>query len=154
MIWLSVGLLLVGLTFLVIEGCIPGFGFFGIMGFLLITASAVYSMLFLPYGQYVALGEILVIVGLALVTFKILKKNKEKLPVILHESLAEDNDKPDYVKYIGKVGKVKTALKPFGNIEVDGEFVEAYSENGFIPAGAEVECRTVSEGKLFVKQSD
>jgi membrane-bound serine protease (ClpP class) len=145
-------LLFLGILFLVIEAFIPGFGFFGAGGLLLIVGSAVYSAVYLPYGIVIACGEVLLIIGIVIFIVSYYKKHHNTMAVILNETLNEDKDKEDFGKYIGKTGVVKTPLKPFGNIEIDGEFVEAYAENEFIAQGKTVICKTTSNGKLFVRE--
>ncbi len=147
-------LLFLGILFLVIEAFIPGFGFFGAGGLLLIFGSAVYSVIYLPYGFIIAGGEVLLIVGVCIFIVSYYKKHHDTMAVILNETLDEDKDKVDFGKYVGKTGVVKTPLKPFGNIEIDGEFVEAYAENEFIATGKTVVCKSASKGKLYVRESN
>lgn len=152
MIRIAVILLILGLFFFCIEGFIPGFGFFGITGFILVLSSAVYSALCLPYGYYIASGELLLIVGGGAFVLNYIKRNKDSIPVILSETLNEDTDITDYNRYVGMKAKTKTPLKPFGYIEIDGEYIEAYAENTFISGGKEVVCKYVNDGKLYVRQ--
>jgi membrane-bound serine protease (ClpP class) len=117
------------------------------------VSSAVYSVFFVPNGYIIAGGETLLVVGVCIFVYCYYKSHKNTMRVILNETLNEDTDKTDFEQYVGKTGTVKTPMRPFGNIEIDGEFVEAYAEKGYIQSGKKVVCRYVKEGKLYVRES-
>jgi membrane-bound serine protease (ClpP class) len=152
MLHIAVALLVFGVVFLLIEAFVPGFGFFGISGTVLIVCSALYSAFFVPDGYVIAGGEALLVVGVCIFVCFYYKSHKNTMRVILNETLNEDTDKTDFECYIGKTGVVKTPMRPFGNVEIDGEYVEAYAEKGYIQSGKTVVCRYVKEGKLYVRE--
>ena len=55
-------------------------------------------------------------------------------------------------KYVGKQGIASTLMRPVGKIEIEGEYLDATSEVGFIEKDEPVEVTRFENAQLFVKR--
>lgn len=148
-------LLICGALLLLAEFFIPGFGVFGVTGILLVVVSAVITILYIRFGLFIVIAETAVLVLLAYLGIEYLGKHNDKNRVILNETLNEDVNNAEALRsYIGMEAVARTPLKPFGNIDINGVYLEACSDGEFISAGERVLVVREYESKLYVRKID
>jgi membrane-bound serine protease (ClpP class) len=153
--YIALILLLCGALCLLVEFFIPGFGIFGISGITLVVVSAVLTIIFVPFGTFIVLAEVAILLLLAYLAVEYFKNHGKDNRIILNETLNEDVSNEDKLKaYIGKEGVARTPLKPFGNVKIGDSYVEACSDGEFITANEKVLVVRVYENKLYVRKID
>lgn len=147
----ALAILIVGIIALLVEILMPGFGFFGISGLVLLIISGVLTILFVENGVYiVSIGFVIFIVFGGLIIQAIKKRGSYK-KIILEEAVGNDVDPTEKLEgFVGKTGVVKTPLRPNGNVKFGDEIVDVFSDGDFISAGENVVATKVYEGKLYV----
>ena len=141
----------IGSGLIIVEAFIPGFGVAGISGVILEIIAL--RCCWLRYGTMptlLALAGVLLLIGLAVfISYRsALNGRLSKSHLVLNqtESAAEES-KPD--RWIGMEGVTVTALRPAGQIEIEGSRLNAASEGDFIEKGAPV-LVTGMEGDHYV----
>lgn len=151
--YIALILLICGAMCLAAEFFIPGFGFFGITGIVLVVVSAVMTIAFVPFGGFIVLAEAAILALMAYLAIEYFSRHGRESRIILSETLNEDVDKTEELNcYIGKEGFARTPLKPFGSINIDDSYVEACSDGEFISANEKVLVVRVYENKLYVRK--
>jgi len=163
-------LFIIGIVLLVLEiFLIPGFGIFGILGILFIVCGLAFSLVLNDFFDFnVTSGERLInafllvtisIIGAVAVSVifggSMLKTNAFKRLVLQDEQQSAQGyqvAKPE-VQLIGKVGFAKTDLRPSGKIEIDGNWFEAVSNDGFIENGTNVVVTKIENYNLVVRKT-
>ncbi len=164
-------LFIVGIALLVLEiFLIPGFGIFGILGIVMIISGLAFSLILNDFFDFsVTSGERLtnsfllvllsmigaVVVG-AFFGGNILKSKMFKRLVLEDEQQATQGyqvRKPD-MAIIGKTGFAKTDLRPSGKIEIDGNWYDAVSNDGFIENGTNIVVSKIENYNLVVRKSN
>lgn len=155
----TIVLFVLGIIFCAIEACVPGFGFFGITGTIMIVAGIIVRMIF-GGDLYMLLYMILI----ALVLFGILffvaslliRKGKLGKTAIFNVGTAVPEDKTegtrDYSGLLGKSGVVTTLLRPTGKAEIEGEIVDVVARDGYIDAGTNVTVIGVEGQRVIVAE--
>ena len=157
--WFILVCFLVGTVFLLIELLEPGFGFFGISGFILLVASIVLRAIFkkeedmpvVQAFQFILLD--IIIFGIILTLLIIAqKKGWLKRTPFFHTGTAVDekfsagNKNYDYI--LTKEGTAVTVLRPSGKIEIDGQIYDAESMGFLIEKGSKI-CVVKLEGSII-----
>lgn len=162
-------LFIVGLILIAVEiFAIPGFGFAGISGLVLMVTGLTLSMVDnvqfhlnpdLAIAALIkALSVVLLSVFLAFALSLILTKklfSSRKLKFALHTVQQKESgfvgvDAAGQKENIGKKGIAVTVLRPAGKVEVDGEVYDAMSEVGYIDRNEPVKVVRDEAGQLFV----
>lgn len=149
----SIALLILGVTFLTVEALIPGFGFFGISGLISILISLIITITSIKFGVFIVLFEIIFIMFFVYLLFKYLKRSQFLGRIILDETLDFEEKEiggTDY--FLGKEGITKTILKPFGSAEFNGVTVEVCSDGNFIKEKTRIKVIEVTCNKIIVKE--
>jgi membrane-bound serine protease (ClpP class) len=168
-------LFMLGLGLLAVEiFVIPGFGFIGISGIVLIGLSLVLSMqdFIIPRFEWewglmgrnaivVSVGLLAAIMGIAIIALLGPKTRmfdplmlKTKIDQTASEGSGWQDDggvTSDYKDLVGKEGKVVTVLHPIGKAEIDGETFQVESEGAFVESGAEIKVVKVQGNRIFVR---
>ena len=124
----------IGSGLIIVEAFIPGFGVAGISGIVLEIIAL--RCCWLRYGTVptlLALVGVLVLIGLAVfVSYRSAMNGRlSKSHLVLNQTeTAVENSKPDH--WIGMEGITVTALRPAGEIEIEGTRLRAASEGDFI----------------------
>jgi len=140
-------LLILGLMLLVTEMYAPGFGVFGVSGFI-VTALGVFMLLYGEPYKVISLTHIAFIIGLiSFAGFMVVVFFKAA--TVMRKTYLRFEE-----KLVGKVGIVKTTVKPKqpGIVYVNKEDWTAYSVDDEIPPGEEVVIVKVKGLKLYVKK--
>ena len=141
----------VGSGLVLVEAFIPGFGVAGICGVILeIVALRCCWLLHGTVPTLLALLGVLLLIGLA-VFFSYRSAMNGRLSkshlVLNATEVPAGESKPDH--WIGKVGVTVTALRPAGQIEIEGTRLNAASSGEFIEKGVPV-LVTGTEGDHYV----
>lgn len=155
MVYLALLLMLVGIGCLIAEIFIPGFGVFGICGAVSIFVAIVLTIVFVPFGIYLVIAEILATVVVVYSAFKWLKSKQVDTSIILKETLNEEKKEfGDLENLIGEEGRCKTPLKPFGNVDLSGVIMEAFSDGEYINKGELIKVVKVAGNKIYVRKAN
>lgn len=162
---------LVGLGLLLLEiFVVPGFGVTGIFGIILMVAALVLTMTFnigfdfsfsAPelFIKYLFLVIAACFSGFLLSLWlgkKLITADTRYGSLALKTNM--DTDKGfvaqdmKLTQYVGKQGIASTLLRPVGKVEIDGEYLDATSEVGFINKGEEIVVTRFENAQLFVKK--
>ena len=153
MAYIAALLLSLGLVALTIELFMPGFGVFGVSGFIMLAVSAVLTVIFIPNGIFIVAGGFAIILVIGYLLVDHLRKNGLYKSIILSDTLDEDKNNTELLSgFINKEGVAKTPLKPCGNVVIEGVTLEAYSDGDFIVAKDKIKAVKVSDNKLYVKK--
>ncbi len=153
--WWAIGLFVLGIVALVIEMIIPGFGIFGISGIVMLFLSLVFSANSLEQFATRAGYAILVCIVLIPILIKIFGKiklfdrlaNKEVQSVSQGYVISRAKD-----DIIGKTAVTVTELRPIGIIEVDGNRMDAFSDEGYISKGEKIEITGKKSSSVIVRK--
>ena len=153
----TIVLFVLGIIFCAIEACIPGFGFFGIAGTIMIVAGIVVRMIF-GGDLYMLLYMILIALVLFSVLFVVasllIRKGKLGKTAIFNVGTAVPEDitegTRDYSCLVGKSGVVTTLLRPTGKANIDGDVVDVVARDGYIEVGAQVTVISVEGQRIVV----
>ena len=141
----------IGSGLIIVEAFIPGFGVAGICGVVLeIVALRCCWLLHGTVPTLLALAGILLLIGLAVfLSYRSAMNGRlSKSHLVLKDTeTAADGTKPDH--WIGMEGVAVTALRPAGQIEIDGTSLSAASTGDFIEKGSPV-LVTGREGDHYV----
>jgi len=159
-----------GLTLLAVELLlIPGFGWFGGIGTLLMVAGLVLSLQQFTIPQSPAetdlffsnLGQIVGALAAATVGIAVLVRFLPSMPyfnrLVNRENLQEasvgseaDRKDPDRQKLVGRTGVTLTTLRPSGRADFDGKLLDVVAEGAFIEKGREVQVVAVHGNRIVV----
>lgn len=160
--WYVVVCLVLGLVLLLVEIFQPGFGVFGISGFVLLILSIIFRGIFHKPDDNVLMQ----IFQLLLLYFIILgsgfglfwlahKKNWLKKTPFAHNDTAINPDFSDGTKNFGflleKQGKALTELHPSGKAVIDGKIYDVVADF-FIPSGENIIVKNVDGIKIGVEK--
>ena len=164
-------LFIVGLGLLFLEiFVVPGFGVTGVSGIILMVASLILTMIFNIGFDFSFSAPELFIKYMFLVFaacfagfFLSLWLGKKLISADTRYGSLALKTKMDttdgYVaqdmhlaKYVGKQGIASTLMRPVGKIEIEGEYLDATSEVGFIEKDEPVEVTRFENAQLFVKR--
>ena len=129
----------IGSGLIIVEAFIPGFGVAGICGVILeIVALRCCWVLHGIVPALLALVGVLLLIGLAVfLSYRSAMSGRlSKSHLVLKDTeKADATDKPDW---IGMEGVAVTALRPAGQIEIDGKRLNAASTGDFVEKGSAV----------------
>jgi len=153
MIYLALALSFLGITLLIIDICIEGFGIIGVVGVLIFIGSLFISILFVDHGALVILIKFAVYIPATLLLLRFLKRKRFHDKIVLNDTLVEEEeDTSELANFLNMDGVTTTALRPFGRADVNGNNIEVWSEIDFISAGRPVKVIKQQGRKLFVKE--
>ncbi|MBW6459410.1 MAG: hypothetical protein K0B08_02450 [Bacteroidales bacterium] len=153
--WLLIAtLILIGLLFLVLEILvIPGAGFAGIVGFILITIGVWQS-----YAVYGAMTGHLVLGGtflLTIVTLALSLRGGTWRKLMLSTEIDSKVNLVDSEKIkVGDTGKTISRLAPMGKALINGEFYEVRTDGEFIDQHTDIVVEKIEVNKINVKRKD
>jgi hypothetical protein len=161
------GLLLIGLEVFVI----PGFGFAGVSGIVLVIGSlglVAYGHWPQSSGDWLALGQQIVPFGLsllgALVCAFILAHYLPSIPYVNRLILqpqdetaegfeeAADPIHADLAALLGAIGVAATPLRPAGKAQFGDEFVDVVAEGSYVTPGTRVQVIEIEGNRVVVKE--
>lgn len=144
--------MLLAILLLVVEvALIPGFGFAGVLGVLMLVASVFYAFFALGYVAGWVAVVTAVIVCVSLFLWALYGKSLDRLAL---KKRIDSSVKAGDVKKlkVGDRGVAKTRLALIGEAYFGGEIVEVKSELGFIDENEEIEIVRISGDAVFVEK--
>lgn len=153
--YVALVLMLIGALCLFIEALVPGFGVFGISGIILIIASAALTVIAVPMGIYIVIGEILVLGLLVYLVYSFLKRKQLLGSIILKDTLNKEEKEVGGLDYfLGKEGITKSTLRPVGTAEFGGVVLQVKSDSGYIYENTAIKVVAIVNDTLIVKSCD
>ena len=164
-------LFILGIILLVLElFLIPGFGVFGILGIVFMVTGLAMSLVLNNFFDFSVTGgeklvqSVLIVLGSMVVSIvlsvifggNILKSGLFQRLVLKDEQLSKEGyqvTRPN-IELLGKVGFAKTDLRPSGKIEIDGNWFEAVSNDGFIENGTDIVVSKIENYNLVVRRKE
>ncbi len=163
-------LFVAGLTLLAIEVLlIPGFGWFGGIGTLLMVVGLVLSLqqFTIPGSPaeteafFTNLGQIVGALAAATVGIAVLVRFLPSMPyfdrLVNRQNLQEasvgseaEKQEPDRNKMVGRTGVTLTTLRPSGRADIDGKLRDVVAEGAFIEKGREVQVVAMHGNRIVV----
>jgi membrane-bound serine protease (ClpP class) len=152
MVTLCIILLALSLVCLVVEMFMPGFGVFGISGLLLMIASAVLAVMYIPFGWVFVAAEVAVLILFGYLIFMRIRKRQLYGKLIMNETLNDEIPTfGDLESLIGKEGRTMSALRPFGEAEFNGKQLEVSSEGAYIEKDVRVRVSAINNNRIIVR---
>ena len=149
----------VGLLFCAIECFIPGFGFFGISGGVLIVFGIAYRMVMGGTWWHFFYMCCIVLIVLALVILIAVRSARfgflSKTAIIENSTaLPKDyaDNKNNYGFLLNKTGVTKTICKPVGKIEIEGKSYEAISNGDYLEKDSKIIVIEVDGDTIVIKK--
>ena len=156
----TIAVFALGIIFCAIEMFVPGFGFFGISGTILIVAGIVLRMIF--GGDWLMLlYMVLIALALFILMFwlfsRLVTKSRLAKTALFHVDSAVPTGVTegtrDFTNLVGKVGVAETLLHPIGRAVFNGEVVDVVAREGYIAQGATVLVSNVEGQRVVVVES-
>ncbi|MBQ8941083.1 MAG: hypothetical protein IJ062_04545 [Firmicutes bacterium] len=155
MAYAALGLLILGIVFLLTEIFIPGFGVFGIMGLFSVAIAAVITVTTMENGIMIVVSGLVILAAIGYIAIEAAKKFGVYGKLVLKDTLDTDGEEQNVLNgLVGSDGVVKTPLKPHGKVDFGGTVTEAYCDGDFIPAGEKVVAYKVYANNLYVKKAE
>jgi len=151
---ISIILFVAGIGLIIVEMFEPGFGFFGVLGVILLIIDVFFT------AQTVMQGIILTAIFFAIIviilSIFLTMASKGRLPkrLILQESTSAEagfSGTEDMNYLLGKTGTVVTICRPVGNVDFDGVKLDVVSRGEYIEKGTVVEVIEVEGNRIVVK---
>lgn len=153
MVYLAIILLVVSALLIVTEVLVPGFAVFGVLGVICFIASCIVTAIFVPYGLFWLLAEIVTLLVMLYGAYTYLRKNQLDGKLILTDVLeSETREFGDLEHFLGFEGITKTSLRPFGSAEFNGNAIDVYSDGEYINEHERVKVIKVAGDKVYVKK--
>ena len=152
MIYIAFGVFFVSLLVLVVDIFIEGFGVLGVIGLIGIIISLSLTAFGVPAGGIIVLVKVGLTVPSLWLLYRFLRKRQLDGKFILSETLAEDVVEVGGLEhFLGKEGITKTALRPQGFADFNGQNIEVASDSGFVAVDKRVKVVDVQDRKVLVK---
>ena len=151
-------LILVGLGLIVAEVyLVPGFNVVGIVGFLFIMFALGFGFSEHGFAGGLSLLTGTVIVGGGLFYYLWTSGAWDRFVLatsLRRDEAADQREAEDRSRYLGKVGRAVTPLRPTGVVEIDGGRLEVVTEGEFIASGSAVKIVAMDRRRYFVRLAD
>ena len=141
----TIGLFVLGIIFCAIEMFVPGFGFFGISGIVMIVVGIIVRMI-CGGDLFMLLYMVLISLVLFILAFwvisRVITKGRLSKTALFHVDAAvptgNTEGTKDFSHFVGKSGVALTPLRPVGRAEFDNETIDVIARDGFIAANSKV----------------
>ena len=158
MSWITIVLLVAGIIFCIIEGVIPGFGFWGITGILCEVAGIVVHAIFTQSPWQIFF--LILLMALATVLLFLIFVFSAKHGILASTPLVENKPSVPYnygvdknlMKLIGKHGVVVDECRPVGKIKIEGRIMEALSTGRIIEKDKTVRVVKIRDNTLYIEE--
>ena len=158
--WLPAILLVLGLIFVIVELFVPGYGFFGISGGILVIAALIIRSYNNGGGNpviqaFVLLGVAVLVVGIAAIILLILVKKGvfSRTGFVLGRTSVDkvrSEGTPDFTVLVGEVGVAKCDLRPVGTAEIGDRLYDVVTRGEYIVSGSSVKVVDVEGVRIIV----
>ena len=153
----TIALFALGIIFCLIEMCIPGFGFFGISGIMLIVVGIIVRMVnggdlyMLLYMMMIAL--VLFVLAFWVFSRAITKGRLSKTALFHVDSavpIGDTEGTKNYKHLLGKCGVAQTPLRPVGRAQFGDEILDVIARDGMIAANSKVAVVEAEGSRVLV----
>lgn len=153
--WTSLALFIVGIILLIVEIMMPGFGLPGISGIIFVIIGIILAM------NSVTNAVLSISIAIIITTIFGIMLVKRGFKSKLFNSIVLENQTKKEKGYlssvvdedlISKEGVTLTELRPSGYIDIDGNRVDALSDEGFISKGTTIKIVRIEGTKIFVRR--
>ena len=153
----TIVLFVLGIIFCAIEMFVPGFGFFGISGVVMIIVGIILRMV--SGGDlYMLLYMIIIALALFVLAFWVISraitKGRLSKTALFHVDSAVPTGSTagtrDFSYLMGKCGVALTILRPVGRAQFNEDTVDVIAREGFIPANSKVAVVEVEGSRVVV----
>ena len=148
--------LIAGLVLVVIEMFIPGFGFLGLSGILLLGGAVIFT--WINYGAMVGslmlIGVLILTVICLIISLRSASKGKLSRSNIFMKQDKVDGETltPEQAVAVGDAGVVESMLRPAGIVAFGDRRVSVVSEGKFINKGTRVRVKYVEGTRIVVEE--
>lgn len=153
----TIVLFVLGIIFCAIEMCVPGFGFFGISGIVLIVAGIIVRMVCggdLYMLLYMLLIALVLLILMLVVFSRLITKGRLGKTAIFNVGTSVPEDKTegtkDYSHLVGAEGTVISDLRPVGKARFGDNVIDVVSRDGFVEKGRDIQVVSTEGGKVVV----
>jgi membrane-bound serine protease (ClpP class) len=151
----AVFLFVAAAVLIILEFILPG-GILGTFGALALVGSGVVGVMNYPeLALFIILGEFLGGMGIFVVGMYFLSTVGARGPLVLQDALDSESGWENVhtdTSLLGRTGRVQTALRPSGIVEIDGRRLDVVSDGGVIDAGEMVRVIKVSGNYILVER--
>ena len=154
------GLFFLGIIFCVIEILIPGFGFFGISGVIMVVLAMVLRMiaggnawmlLFMVLIASIIVGVEFAVIGHSIRKGKLSKTDIFNVGTAVSTGVTQGTK--DFSSLVGQTATTLNPLRPVGQAKFeDGQIVDVMAQNGFVEANTTVKVILVEGQRVVVEQ--
>ena len=153
MFFWSIILFLVAIIIIIVDIFFEVFGIIGAIGVVVLLASMFVTYHYVPNGEAIVIGKILLLIPIGFIVTYIFKKNQFQNKIFLNETLAEDDESIiERKEFLQEEGKTLTALRPYGLAEFNGRRIEVRSESNYILENQPIVAVYVKDNILFVRE--
>lgn len=147
---LAVILIIIGIGLLVLEIFIPSFGVTGLLGIVAILGGVILTAETFASGVIMFLSIMAVVLAMMFVFYKFIVSKRS--PLILKDSVHEEEQRSDLNYFVNQTGVALTALRPSGKGDFEGVRLDVLTEGGFIQKGEQIVVTRI-EGKKIIVES-
>lgn len=149
--FISVVLILLGISLLIAEIFIPSFGVTGVLGIISIISGIVMTAETVNQGIVMFLIILVVVLILMFIAYRFVASRRS--PLILKDTLNEEQTNEDLKFFVGKEGVALTILRPAGKGDFDGVRLDVMTEGDFIKKDTNIVVSSIEGKKIFVKKT-
>lgn len=147
---IAIILIVIGIILLIAEIFIPSFGVTGVIGIVSIIAGVVFTSDTFIGGLLLFTVIFVITLILMYIAYKVLSSVKS--PLILTESVNEEEINEKLAFFLGKNGKAVTPLRPSGTGDFNGVRLDVLTRGEFIEKGAAITVEEIKGKKIIVKE--
>ena len=154
--WIVWVLISVGFVLCIVEGIVPGFGVFGIVGIMCEVAAVVCQVIFTNSVPQVLL--LILFAALATVLIFLIFVFSAKHGIMGKTALVENKPAVPYnygvdkrfTKLIGKRGVTVSDCRPVGKVKLEGRIMEAISVGSMIEKGSQIRVVKIKDNTIYI----
>ena len=154
---IAIVLFVLGIIFCAIEMFVPGFGFFGISGVIMVVAGIIVRLIFDGDAMmflYMVLISLVLFFLMFFVLSRAITKGRLGKTTIFNIGTAVSEGKTegtkDFSDYLNQEGVTETTLHPVGKAKFADAIVDVVARDGFIDEGAPILCVEVEGQRVVV----
>jgi len=155
--WLPIVCLALGFVCIILEMNLPGFGFPGITGIILLLAGII-LLADTVLEAIIMVVALLVLVGVLMaIILRSASSGRLSKTVILKDSLKREfgfSSTVNLERFLNKEGTTLTILRPAGIAEIEGEKLDVVTQGEFIQVGVKVKVIKVEGRRIVVEKCD
>jgi len=153
-IWMIVGLTVIGLLLIAVDFYLPGFvlGSIGIV-LMLIAVALCYTNFGLNWAAALFLVEVVLGVGGGYFVIKTVPQTAAgKRMILSHDQTGQRSASEPAAALVGKQGVAQSLLRPSGMALLDGKRLDVVAESGMIESGTNIKVVAVEGTRIVVRK--